>query len=114
MSLLKSAGNIYFAYQFLTKLTTPFDKTDAFRLGIIDEKGKVLKKRSKLKSHEEKEAYTITDTMIFNLKKLLGKVPGGRTRFATVAAALFLLKEDLTYRHYQDQSFLQEEFFKFM
>ena len=43
MSLLKSAGNIYFAYQFLTKLTTPFDKTDAYRLGIIDEKGKVLK-----------------------------------------------------------------------
>ena len=114
MSLLKSAGNIYFAYQFLTKLTTPFNKTDAFRLGIIDEKGKVLKKRSKLKSQEEKEAYTITDTMIFNLKKLLGKVPGGRTRFATFAAALFLLKEDLTYRHYQDQSFLQEEFFKFM
>jgi len=114
MSLLKSAGNIYFAYQFLTKLTTPFDKTDAYRLGIIDEKGKVLKKRSKLKSQEEKDAYTITDTMIFNLKKLLGKVPGGRTRFATFAAALFLLKEDLTYRHYQDQSFLQEEFFKFM
>jgi len=25
--LLKSAGNIYFAYQFLTKLTTPFEKT---------------------------------------------------------------------------------------
>ena len=114
MSLLKSAGNIYFAYQFLTKLTTPFDKTDAYRLGIIDEKGKVLKKRSKLKSQEEKDAYTITDTMIFNLKKLLGKVPGGKTRFATFAAALFLLKEDLTYRHYQDQSFLQEEFFRFM
>jgi len=114
MSLLKSAGNIYFAYQFLTKLTTPFEKTEAYKLGIIDKNGKVLKKRSTLKSQEEKDAYTITDTMIFNLKKLLGKVPGGRTRFATFAAALFLLKEDLTYRHYQDQSFLQEEFFKFM
>ena len=114
MSLLKSAGNIYFAYQFLTKLTTPFEKTEAYKLGIIDKNGKVLKKRSTLKSQEEKNAYTITDTMIFNLKKLLGKVPGGRTRFATFAAALFLLKEDLTYRHYQDQSFLQEEFFKFM
>ena len=64
MSLLKSTGNIYFAYQFLTKLTTPFDKTDAYRLGIIDEKGKVLKKKH-TKSTEEKEAYTITDTMIF-------------------------------------------------
>ena len=114
MSLLKSAGHIYFAYQFLTKLTTPFEKTEAYKLGIIDKNGKVLKKRSTLKSQEEKDAYTITDTMIFNLKKLLGKVPGGRSRFATFAAALFLLKEDLTYRHYQDQSFLQEEFFKFM
>ena len=37
MSLLKSAGNIYFAYQFLTKLTTPFNKTEAYKLGIIDE-----------------------------------------------------------------------------
>ena len=69
MSLLKSAGNIYFVYQFLTKLTTPFEKTKAFELGIIDKNGKVLKKRSQLKSAEEKEAYTMTDTLIFNLKK---------------------------------------------
>ena len=114
MSLLKSAGNIYFAYQFLTKLTTPFNKTEAYKLGIIDDKGKVLKRRSTLKTQAEKDAYTISDTLVFNLKKLLGKVPGGKSKFATFAAALFLLKEDLTYRHYQDQSFLQEEFFKFM
>jgi len=114
MSLLKSAGNIYFVYQFLTKLTTPFEKTKAFELGIIDENGKILKKRSQLKSAEEKEAYTMTDTLIFNLKKILAKVPGGRTRFATFAAALFLLKENHTYRHYSDMSFLTEEFYKFM
>ena len=114
MSILKSAGNIYFAYQFLTKLTTPFNKTEAYKLGIIDDKGKVLKRRSTLKTQAEKDAYTISDTLVFNLKKLLGKVPGGKSKFATFAAALFLLKEDLTYRHYQDQSFLQEEFFKFM
>ena len=114
MSLLKSAGNIYFVYQFLTKLTTPFEKTKAFELGIIDENGKILKKRSQLKSAEEKEAYTMTDTLIFNLKKILAKVPGGRTRFATFAAALFLLKEDHTYRHYSDMVFLTEEFYKFM
>ena len=114
MSLLKSAGNIYFVYQFLTKLTTPFEKTKAFELGIIDKNGKVLKKRSQLKSAQEKEAYTMTDTLIFNLKKILAKVPGGRTRFATFAAALFLLKEDHTYRHYSDMSFLTEEFYKFM
>ena len=111
MSLASAAGNIYFVYQFLTKLVKPFKDTDAFKLGIIDEKGKVLKRRSTLKTREEKEAYTVSDTLVFNLKKLLEKVPGGRTRFASFAAALFLLKEDLEYRHYHDLSFLQEEFF---
>tara|TARA_S200000501_G_scaffold44196_1_gene35801 strand:+ start:537 stop:1313 length:777 start_codon:yes stop_codon:yes gene_type:complete len=114
MSIASAAGNIYFAYQFLTKLTKPFKDTDAYRLGIIDEKGKVLKRRSTLKTREEKEAYTVSDTLVFNLKKLLEKVPGGRTRFASFAAALFLLKEDLEYRHYHDLSFLQEEFYKYM
>ena len=114
MGIASSAGNIYFVYQFLTKLVKPFKETDAFKLGIIDEKGKVLKKRSSLRTKEEKESYTLTDTMIFNLKKLLEKIPGGRTKFASFAAALFLLKEDLKYRHYHDLSFLQEEFFKFM
>ena len=114
MGIASAAGNIYFVYQFLTKLVKPFKETDAYKLGIVDENGKILKKRSQLKSKEEKEAYTLTDTMIFNLKKLLGKVPGGKTKFASFAAALFLLKEDLEYRHYHDLSFLQEEFFKFM
>ena len=114
MSLASAAGNIYFVYQFLTKLVRPFTETDAYKLGIVDETGKILKKRSQLKTKEEKEAYTLTDTMIFNLKKLLGKIPGGKTKFASFAAALFLLKEDLQYRHYHDLSYLQEEFFKFM
>ena len=48
MGIASSAGNIYFVYQFLTKLVKPFKETDAFKLGIIDEKGKVLKKRSSL------------------------------------------------------------------
>ena len=114
MSLASAAGNIYFVYQFLTKLVKPFKDTDAFKLGIIDEKGKVLKRRSTLKTREEKEASTVSDTLVFNLKKLLEKVPGGRTKFASFAAALFLLKEDLQYRHYHDMSFLHEEFYKFM
>ena len=32
------------AYRVLKLLVTPFDKTKAFELGIIDDKGKVLKK----------------------------------------------------------------------
>ena len=93
MSILSSVGNIYFVYQFIKKLVTPFDKTKAFELGIIDEKGKILKKRRELKTSEEKEAYSLSDALIWNIKKLLGKVPGGQSRIASYAAALFLIKE---------------------
>ena len=93
MSIVSTIGNIYFVYQFLKKLVTPFDKTKAFELGIIDEKGKILKRRRDLKTKDEKEAYTLSDTLIWNIKKLLGNVPGGQSRIASYAAALFLIKE---------------------
>ena len=65
MGLASAAGNIYFVYSFIKRLATPFKNTKAFELGIIDEKGKVLKKRSTLKTKEEKEAYTLSDTLVF-------------------------------------------------
>ena len=111
MSIASSAGNLFFVYQFIKKLVTPFDKTKAFELGIIDAKGKILKKRSQLKTPEEKEAYTLTDTLIFNLKKVLSKVPGGSTKFGTFTAALFLMKEhQKNARLYYDQTYLEEQF----
>ena len=82
--------DIVLVYQFIKRLTTPFDETDAFKLGLIDAKGKRLKKAS---SSEEKKAMTYFDRLIFNLKRLLAKIPGGETKFGTYAAALFLLKE---------------------
>ena len=93
MGIIKTIGNIYFVYQFLKKLVTPFEKTKAFELGIIDEKGKILKRRRDLKTDDEKDAYTLSDTLIWNLKKLLGKIPGGKSRIASYGAALFLIKE---------------------
>ena len=93
MGILAGIGNIYFVYQFLKKLVTPFEKTKAFELGIIDEKGKILKRRRELEGDEEKSAYTLSDTLIWNIKKLMGKVPGGKSRIASYAAALWLIKE---------------------
>ena len=93
MGIIKTIGNIYFVYQFLKKLVTPFEKTKAFELGIVDEKGKILKRRRDLKTDDEKDAYTLSDTLIWNLKKLLGKIPGGKSRIASYGAALFLIKE---------------------
>ena len=93
MGILAGIGNIYFVYQFLKKLVTPFEKTDAFKLGIVDEKGKILKRRRDLETSEEKDAYNLSDTLVWNLKKILGKIPLGKSRLASYAAALWLIKE---------------------
>ena len=115
MGLASAAGNIYFVYSFIKRLATPFKSTKAFELGIIDENGKVLKKRSKLKTKEEKESYTLSDTLVFNLKKVLAKVPGGSTKFASFAAALFLMKEEnKNAKLYYDQTFLEKEYTAFL
>lgn len=82
----------YLIYQFLKRLTTPFEDTEAFKLGIIDEKGKVLKKRSTLTS-QEAEAWGYFDVMVNNMKKLLAKVPGGRSKMGLYAASALLFKE---------------------
>jgi hypothetical protein len=93
MGIISSIGNIYFVYQFIKKLVTPFEKTKAFELGIVDGDGKILKRRRDLETDDEKEAYTLSDTLIWNIKKLMGKIPGGRSRLASYAAALLLIKE---------------------
>ena len=97
-------------YQFIKKLTTPFKDTEAFKLGIIDDDGKVLRKRNTLKTPEEKSAYTLFDTFIFNIKKLIEKVPGGKSSLASYLAALFLLKEEKNAKHFQDEDMAYEAF----
>lgn len=88
------AFNAAFLYFFIKKLVTPFDKTKAYELGIIDKDGNNLIPRSQFTSNEQRLAYTQFDVVIFNLKKLLAKLPAGKTRLATFAAALWLLKEE--------------------
>jgi hypothetical protein len=86
--------DIFLTYQFLKKLTTPFDQWEAYKLGIIDENGKVLRKRRTLGTLEDRAAWGYFDIMVANLKKLIMKLPGGKTRIATFAAALLLLREE--------------------
>ena len=93
MGIISRAGDLFYAFRFLKLLVTPFEKTKAFELGIIDEKGKVLKKASKRTKPEEKSAYTVFHRLVFNLKRLVGKVPGGRSVVARYGAALFLIRE---------------------
>lgn len=81
------------AYRILRLLVTPFEATDAFALGIIDAKGKELKKMSQLNTVEERDAYSILHRMIFRIKRIIEKVPVESKKIATYAAALSLIKE---------------------
>ena len=84
--------NIFLLY-FLRKLVTPCVKTDAYKLGLIDENGVRLKKIADLKTTAEKNALTRWDILVFNIKRLIEKLPLGKTKLATLATALFLLRE---------------------
>ena len=92
MSLASRAGDLYYSFRFVKMLTTPFEDTDAYKLGIIDENGNRIKTK-KVSTGEEKSAFTTFHRLVFNVKKLLEKLPGGQSRLASYAAALFLLKE---------------------
>lgn len=81
------------AFRMLYMLVTPFEKTDAYKFGIIDKEGNALKKTKDLKNNQEKEAYTNLHKLVFSLKRLLGKVPGGKSQFASIVAAYWLIKE---------------------
>jgi len=80
----------------LRLLTTPFEETEAFKLGIIDKDGKRNKEftLNTMDNREKyKDYYTPFHRLVFNIKKIMAKAPGGSSRLASYATALYLLKE---------------------
>ena len=105
-------ADLYFVFRFLRLLTMDYKKTDAFKFGIIDNKGKALKKSSELESTNEKASYTMLHRMVFKIRRLLEKVPGGR--FISYAAALFLLKEQKDARIWSDDIYMKTKLLEFL
>ena len=109
------------AYRVLKLLVTPFNKTKAFKFGIIDDKGKVLiKSKNFLKTFSSqelpkaREAYTLLIRFVFNLKRLLGKVGIRGPITTSAAAALAFFKEEngsnlevekTVYKHLRENGF---------
>ena len=81
------------AYRVLKLLVTPFKKTKAFELGIIDAKGKVLKKSKDISDPKERNAYTLLIRSVFNLKRILQKVGIKGPLGSSAAAAIAFFKE---------------------
>jgi hypothetical protein len=102
--------DLYLVYQFMKRLTTPFDKWPAYELGIIDDQGKVLKPKRTLMTTDERQAWGYYDIVCANLKKILAKLPGGRSKLVTIAAATFLFKEHKNIQLMQNQKLLEQTF----
>lgn len=87
-----SMVNNLVAFRILYMLVTPFDQTEAFKLGVIDKDGNVLVKIRDQNS-AQRDAYDMLDRLVFSLKRLLGKLPGGKSQLASLASAYYLVKE---------------------
>lgn len=86
--------DIYLVYRILRRLTQPFTEWEAYKLGVIDAEGNILKKSNDRLKLDERDSFTKFDLLILKMKKILGTLPMGKTRLASYAAALWFLKEE--------------------
>ncbi|MDB4343180.1 hypothetical protein OAA26_00485 [bacterium] len=92
MSLASRAGDLFYTFRFLKLFTTKWTETDAYKLGIVDENGKRIRSKD-INTSEEKDAYSTFNRLVFNLKRLFNKVPGGKSVIGSYAAGLLLLRD---------------------
>ena len=101
------------AYRVLKLLVTPFNKTKAFALGIIDEKGKVLKKSKQIRKlpnpDKARNAYTLLIRFVFNLKRMLSKLGIRGPLGSATAAAIAFFKEE-----HGDNPEVEREIYKYI
>jgi len=120
-------------FRILKLLTTPWENQAAYKFGFIDKEGKRIKTKPREdnpnlfvpndpSTSEEKSSMTLLHRLVFNLKRLINKVPFGKTAFASYAVALALLKEEAKidanqmeelcekfYRHLKDNELMKPE-----
>ena len=105
----KSVIDTIFVFRILRKLTMKYEKWDAFKTGVIDKKGKILVKK-KERDKKQKASFNMLDRLVWNLKRLISKVPGG-AKFGTYVAALMLIKEYTEQQtNAETAEYLQERF----
>lgn len=97
MGIVKSAADLLYTFRFLKLLVTPFEETDAYKAGIIDENGQRRKDFNKNTLDNRKayqEYYTPFHRLVYNIKRFLSNAPGGSSRLASYASALYLIREN--------------------
>ena len=98
---MSRAVDLLITYRIMKLLVTPFEKQEAYKYGIIDDKGKVLRKWSTIIKPQEKRSYTILHRFVFNLKRILqrGGLGGKLGTFAVALATL--IKEHKEFEEHQ-------------
>jgi hypothetical protein len=91
-------------------LVTPFDQTDAYHLGIVDAQGKTVRKSNALTTNAEKDSYNYLTRLVFGLKKIINKLPGGESKMKSLIAALWLVKEQYQTNGKLTNALLEERF----
>ena len=95
------AVDLLITYRIMKLLVTPFDKQEAFKYGIIDKQGKVLRPWRTISKTAEKQSYTLLHRFVFNLKRILQKAGlGGRLGTFAVALAT-LIRENKEFEQHQ-------------
>jgi hypothetical protein len=103
--------DLYFVYKFAKFIAMPWEDWEAYKLGIIDEKGDVIMRTRKTK--EQKNNYTLFHRLLRKLKQLLEKVPGMKGKLGKAVAAYFLFKEGMM-KHGADGVLLDEAFIEYI
>jgi hypothetical protein len=106
---MSRAVDLFVTYRFLKLLVTPWNKQEAYKQGIIDKNGKALKKARDLGKESERESFTLLHRLVFNCKRIMGKIPFVRSQLGTYATALFLLKE-----HYKIENLPEAQVTKYL
>ena len=113
------AVDLFVTYRFIKLLTTPFNKTDAYKYGIIDDKGNRIREDNSTRVKVElttstlKNSYTILHKLVFNINKIFSKLTLLKSKIGTYAAALFLLKDTFK-EHVEDPDMFEKEFMKYL
>lgn len=86
------AVDYYLTYRFLKNLVLPYERWDAYKTGVIDEHGNILVAKEE-RTAVQKASFGSFENLTMNLKDLIRHLPGGKTKIASYAAAMFLLRE---------------------
>ena len=106
---MSRAVDLFVTYRFLKLLVTPWKKQEAYKLGIIDDKGKNLIRSRDFEREDQRAAFTLLHRLVFNCKRIMQKIPFVSSQLGTYATALFLLKE-----HYKIENLPEAEITKYL